>query len=64
MKDIGILLSKDPVAIDKASLDLVIKNNKGTDPFKEYSRVDGEYILDYAEELGLGNKNYELEIID
>ncbi len=60
MKDIGILMSKDPVAIDKASLDLVIQANDGKDPFLEHNGVDGSYILDYAEKLGLGSKDYEL----
>ena len=64
MKDIGILMSKDPVAIDKASLDLVSKANDGKDPFKEHNGIDSEVTFDYAEELGLGSKEYELEIID
>jgi hypothetical protein len=60
MDDIGVLMSKDPVAIDKASIDLIIKANGGKDPFKVHNGVDGQYILDYAEELGLGSKDYEL----
>jgi uncharacterized Fe-S center protein len=52
-KDIGILVSTDPVAIDKASLDLVRK--------KEGKKMfDGDHTLDYAEKIGLGNKDYEL----
>ncbi|MBD3155524.1 MAG: DUF362 domain-containing protein [Candidatus Aenigmarchaeota archaeon] len=60
MKDIGILMSKDPVAIDKASIDLVIKYNEGNEPFENKHGVEGSYILDYAEELGLGTQDYEL----
>ncbi|MEM5792989.1 MAG: DUF362 domain-containing protein [Candidatus Aenigmatarchaeota archaeon] len=59
MKDIGILLSKDPVAIDQASLDLVIKNT-GFDPFKREHGVDGSYILEYGEEIGLGKRKYKI----
>ncbi len=52
-KDIGILASLDPVAIDKASLDLVRK--------KEGKKLfSGEHTLDYAEKIGLGSKSYEL----
>ncbi len=62
MKDIGILVSTDPVAIDQACIDLV-KNSD--DPGKEHllerinSRV-GTHTIDVAEELGIGTKQYEL----
>lgn len=71
--DIGILASTDPVAIDQASYDLVnaqagnqnssLKSNfdKGQDKFKGlYHNVDGEIQLSYGEEIGLGNRDYEL----
>ena len=64
MKDIGILFSKDPVAIDQASIDLVVENNKGVDPFKKNNGVDGTYILDYAEKIGLGKRDYKLIKVD
>jgi uncharacterized Fe-S center protein len=64
MDDIGILLSEDPVAIDSASIDLVAKHNNGIDPFKKLNGVDGKHILDYAEKIGLGTKDYELIEID
>jgi uncharacterized protein len=52
-KDIGILASTDPVAIDKASLDLIEK--------KENKKIfKGKEILDYAEKIGLGKKEYKL----
>ena len=62
MKDIGMLASLDPVAIDKACMDLV-KNS--TDSGKEHflERVtsrNGEHTIDYAEELGIGSKEYDL----
>ena len=66
MKDIGIVASTDPIALDKACLDLVIKSN---DPGKEHflERVNsrnGVHTIDAAYELGFGNKEYELIDID
>jgi uncharacterized Fe-S center protein len=61
MKDAGILLSRDPVATDQASLDLVKEKNKGADPFLKKHKVDGSYMLEYAEKNGLGKRTYELK---
>jgi len=73
VRDIGIVASKDPVAIDQASVDLVnqeealpescleINTEKGGDKFRGvYPNVDWTLQLDYAEKLGLGSRNYEL----
>ncbi len=62
MKDIGMLISLDPVAIDKACLDLVYKSN---DPGKAHliERIEsrnGAHTIDAASELGIGSKEYEL----
>lgn len=62
MKDIGMLISLDPVAIDKACLDLVYKSD---DPGKAHliKRIEsrnGALTIDAAEELGIGSKEYEL----
>lgn len=58
--DIGILASLDPVAIDQASFDLV-NQACGRDIFKElHPQRDGTEQLKYAQELGLGNLDYEL----
>jgi len=58
--DIGILASCDPVAIDKASFELVNKS-AGKDIFKEaHPKRDGGKQLNYAAELGLGNLDYDL----
>lgn len=66
MKDIGILASTDPVAIDKACLDLVYNsNNPGKDHLIE--RIEsrqGTHIIDAAASIGFGNSNYELINID
>ena len=63
MKDIGILASTDPVALDQACIDLV---NKSTDPGKEHflERVNsrhGTYTIECAEKLGVGSTKYKLE---
>ena len=58
--DVGILLSLDPVSIDKASFDLV-KKACNKDIFKEvHPEQNGIRQLQYAQEIGLGNLDYEL----
>lgn len=66
MKDIGILASIDPVAIDEACLDLIYNSTDiGRDHFVErVERQNGRYLPVYAEKLGLGTRNYELISID
>lgn len=66
MKDIGILASLDPIAIDQACIDLVKKSN---DPGKEHflERVNsrhGTHTIDSAVDLGFGTKEYELINVD
>lgn len=61
MPDIGLVLSADPVAIDQACLDLVKEKAGGRDPFLNKHGVDGSYLLEYAEKIGLGSRNYELK---
>ena len=62
MQDIGILASLDPVALDRACVDMVYNS---ADPGKVHliERIESRnatHILDYAEELGLGSQEYEL----
>lgn len=62
MKDIGILISTDPIAIDQACLDLVYAS---TDPGKEHliERIEsrnGVHTIEAAEALGYGSRDYEL----
>lgn len=77
VRDIGIVASLDPVAIDQASVDLVNREeafkgsclkthtSPGEDKFKGlYPQVDWEIQLDYAEKLGLGKRNYTLKVLD
>lgn len=66
MKDIGILASLDPIAIDQACIDLVKQSNdEGKEHFLE--RVEsrhGTHTIDAAAELGFGTKEYELINLD
>jgi len=74
--DIGIVASRDPVAIDQASVDLVNKQagtsgscltkcaGPGEDKFKGvYPKVDWTIQLDHAEKIGIGSRKYELVVI-
>ncbi len=69
LKDVGILASTDPVALDKACLDIVfnIEPTEGNDNGPLLERIaskHGTHIVDYAETIGLGSKSYELVNID
>lgn len=62
MKDIGILASLDPVAIDRACIDLVEKSDdEGKEHFLE--RVNsrhGTHTIEAASDLGMGSMEYDL----
>ena len=73
VRDIGILASRNPVAVDHASVDMVNKEtgiqgsvlkttiDAGTDKFKAmYPEIDWGFQFDYAESLGLGTRRYKL----
>lgn len=64
MKDIGILASTDPIAIDQACIDLIYNSkDPGRDHFVErVERQNGRHTIDAAAELGFGTKEYELVI--
>ncbi len=62
MKDIGILASLDPVAIDQACLDLVYASD---DPGRDHlieriESLNGVHTIEAAVELGYGSREYEL----
>ena len=66
IKDIGIMASTDPVAIDRASLDLVSKTNEeGTEEFMDQVNEKlGENTILAAEKHGIGTTQYQLIDID
>ncbi|MCD7802804.1 MAG: DUF362 domain-containing protein [Clostridiales bacterium] len=62
MKDIGILASTDPIAIDQACIDLVLQSD---DPGRDHllERINsrnGVHTIEAAEALGFGTREYEL----
>ena len=66
MKDIGILASLDPVALDQACLDLVyaVRPSEGNDNRPLVERIEsrhGRHTVEYAEKIGLGSRKYELK---
>jgi len=69
LKDMGIVASLDPVALDQACLDLVFaaETDDTSDNRPLVERIKsrhGTHIVDYAEKIGLGSKKYELVKID
>jgi len=66
LKDIGIVASLDPIALDRACIDLVMKSkDPGVSHFMERVNTrNGTHTIDAAYELGFGNKEYELIDID
>jgi len=60
MKDIGILASLDPVALDQACVDLVYAAADGQDLIERMESRHGIHTLEHAEEIGLGSREYEL----
>jgi uncharacterized Fe-S center protein len=66
IKDIGVLISLDPVAIDKACVDLVYaSNDEGKSHLIERIETrNGTHTIDSAFLLGVGTKDYTLVNID
>lgn len=73
VQDLGILASKDPVAIDQASVDMINRQAglehscldaakmPGEDKFRAvYPQIDWTVQLSHAEKLGLGSREYEM----
>jgi len=73
VRNIGVVASQDPVAIDQASVDLVnqepalpdscldVNTGPGEDKFRGiYPEVDWTIQLEYAEKMGLGSRAYDL----
>lgn len=64
MVDIGILASLDPVALDKACIDLVYAAQDGQDLVNRMETRNGPHCIEYAAEIGLGSLEYTLVSID
>ncbi len=64
LEDIGVLASLDPVAIDRATLDLIRERAGRTLESMSYPGRDGSLQLAYAERMGLGSERYELIRVD
>ena len=69
LKDMGILASTDPVALDQACLDLVYqhKNAEGDDASSLKARIEkqhGIHIVEHAEKIDLGSRKYHIVKID
>ena len=69
MNDLGILASLDPVALDQACVDLVFHypSQEGDDAAALIERINtrhGIHILEQAEKIGLGSRQYQLVNID
>ena len=62
MKDMGILVSLDPVAIDQACINIVMNSDDpGKDHFMErVNSRNGIHTIERANELGVGSRDYEL----
>ncbi|MDR1866790.1 MAG: DUF362 domain-containing protein [Treponema sp.] len=64
MHDIGILSSLDPVALDKASVDLVYAAPDGRSLIQRIESRNGLLTLNHAAKIGLGSLNYQLVHLD
>lgn len=64
LHDIGILACEDPVALDQACVDFIYMTKENEGFVEQLEAADAEYVLEYAEEAGLGNSAYTLVTID
>jgi uncharacterized protein len=64
MKDIGILASLDPVALDQACVDLVYKSPDAKDLIERIESRHGIHTLEHAVKIGIGSRSYELMSLD
>lgn len=60
MRDIGILASLDPVALDQACVDFVYAAPDGKDLIERMESRQGIHILEHAAKLGFGSRTYRL----
>ena len=64
MKDIGVLASLNPVALDQACVDLVHEAPDGHSLIERMESRNGELILKHAEAIGFAERRYRLVCID
>ena len=66
VKDIGILASDDPVALDKACIDLLYasEDEGKAHLIERIESRNGTHTIDAAADIGLGSKEYTLVDID
>ena len=64
IKDIGILSSLDPVALDKACVDLIYNAPDGSELVAQIERKGAPRTIQHAEEIGLGSTDYEIVRLD
>jgi uncharacterized Fe-S center protein len=64
MHDIGILASFDPVALDKACVDLIYAAPDSQSMVERIESRNGVRTIEHAEAIGLGSQTYELVDID
>lgn len=64
MHDIGILASRDPVALDQACVDLVYAAADSASLIQRIESRNGIHTLEHAETIGLGSRTYQLVILD
>jgi hypothetical protein len=57
--DIGILASLDPVAVDKATADLIVERGGGKDPLRAGYDIDWSAQLAHGEKMGMGTTKYK-----
>ena len=64
VENIGILASRDIVAIEAAAHDLVDKATHSDDAFLKANSISGKHQIEYAEQLKMGTRKYHLIDID
>lgn len=64
MEDIGILASGDPVALDKATIDMVKKMNGYAFDYESENPLNPLHQLEHGEKIGLGTMDYELIVLN
>lgn len=62
--DIGILVSRDPVAIDQAGIDMVSVADGNEKLMQRIADKNGLHILESAEKIGVGTRKYKLVDLD